>query len=792
MRAHDGSVRSLTTKEAELLAYLVQHSDRDVERGELLEQVWGYRATTRTRTVDTTIKTLRKKVERDPKRPEHLITVHGLGYRFVGIERPPSRIPSEVGPFVGRAEAVARLGAHMRGEGPPVCTIVGPGGAGKTRLAQHVARRLDAETWWVDLPRTDDPQAVLQAVARAMDVRIEALPDRVRTAGTIVLDEAEGSVDAVREALGSLPEHRWVVTSRVPLGLENEAVLRLGGLPPTEAVALVTELASRRGVTVPDFEAIPLVERLDGLPLALELAAARLTLLTPAQLLEHLDLDLLGGGDRTLRAVVAWSWNLLSRTGRTTLMRLGSFAAEFDVEAAGAVLEKSGAELLDALDEVLAASLVRSVPTELPHRRFRLWEAVRAFAFEQLSADPDRVTELHAKSHALRTEQWSKQAVGPNSSVARELLWRALPDTLSLPGRVRRIAPEWACRTALGGLLPLMVAGSTERADALVQAAITDGAGHPEWHARALIQRVHLDQKLGRSDAAADGLRQLDDAFESLPRVLQGEILRARAGLGIRTGDLASAERDYLDARVALTEAGDPRTAALCLADAGTVLGWQGRLVEAVDALDTAATELADCAGPVDRCMVLANLASQERTLGRRGSSAAHARAALRASLAAKYRSVEAQAIAILGLLALDEGDLDEAGELLGRGEQLFAEIGNPTMRALVLGVRAELAVLVGNVDAAELALERLGRDELAPAAKAQVNGSRIRTLLALGRNEEARVLAEGNALWTAWLDQTPLPEHELAAYLQGADVPDVAPAEVRLAAYIGAGRSSR
>ncbi|MEQ1507210.1 MAG: winged helix-turn-helix domain-containing protein, partial [Myxococcota bacterium] len=392
----DAGPSRLTPTERALLQFLVDHPDRDLSRRELLTEVWGYRPSITSRTLDTTVKTLRRKIERDPTAPDHLLTAWGTGYRFTARTETPTG-PESPPPaaLVGRSRELAAIEDALAG-GARWVTLAGPGGVGKTRLALELGRRrVDAR--WVDLgAATDDGD-----VAIAAGVVVDGDPSDLGRA-LVLLDNAEQVCDAVRALvegwLAASAELAVVVTSRVPLGGAEERVIRVDPLGPEDALTLLrarAELARPGSSSGADRSLAAIVAAVEGLPLAIELAAARLTILSASELASRWPASELlrrrSGPERhrSLEAVVAWSWDLLEPAEQQLLAACAVFAGGFTVDLAEAVVGPGavpGASVVDRLAALHEASLVasRAVGSEV---RLALPEAVRRFAEARL-ADP--------------------------------------------------------------------------------------------------------------------------------------------------------------------------------------------------------------------------------------------------------------------------------------------------------------------------------------------------------------------------------------------------------------------
>jgi predicted ATPase/DNA-binding SARP family transcriptional activator len=352
------------------------------------------------------------------------------------LETPPDRVRTNLRngltSFVGRDDDLARVTA-MVGESRLV-TLTGPGGSGKTRLAIETGRTLvDSQpdgVWFVELASVGDGADVAQAVLTAVGLRVQSLVGTNRTFGEpvfessvdrlaaalshrallLVLDNCEHLIAAtaalVDRLLGVCPRLRVLATSREPLGITGETLWPVAplALPPADADATtaltfpaVRLLADRARAVRPDFAVdaatapavVHVCRALDGMPLAIELAAARLRTMSLDQLATRLDdrFRLLTGGSRmalprhqTLRAVVDWSWDLLDDDERILLRRLSVFAGGATLEAVEQVCAKPGLDVLDLLTSLVDKSLVLFAGD-----RYRLLETIKAYGSERLA-----------------------------------------------------------------------------------------------------------------------------------------------------------------------------------------------------------------------------------------------------------------------------------------------------------------------------------------------------------------------------------------------------------------------
>jgi predicted ATPase/class 3 adenylate cyclase/DNA-binding CsgD family transcriptional regulator len=373
---------------------------------------------------------------KDLGRAERVFQVTGSGLAggfgvLRSLDDPALRhnLPSQATSFVGRTAELAELGALVSG-GSRLVTIAGPGGIGKSRLALQVAAdALDGTgdgVWLVELAPVAEPELVTRTAVAALkvseapgrpmlDTLIDAIGDRDLL---LILDNAEQVLGAVAEladaVIRSCPRVCLLVTSREPLGISGEHVFRVSGLavPPAdlaapdrlaafESVQLFTEHAAlhQRGFIVDDASAAAVAAicvRLDGIPLALELAAARLGSLSVPEISARLDqrFRLLTTGNRTalprhqtLRALIDWSYDLLSSEEQIVFGRLSVFAAGWTLEAAEAVARGGDVaewQVLDLLAALVSKSLVQA---EVIHgsTRYRLLETIRHYAAERLA-----------------------------------------------------------------------------------------------------------------------------------------------------------------------------------------------------------------------------------------------------------------------------------------------------------------------------------------------------------------------------------------------------------------------
>ena len=317
-----------------------------------------------------------------------------------------TNLPVPATPFLGREREIDEVAALLRRPDVRLVTLTGPGGSGKTRLSLQAAAAAaddyDHGVWWVPLASLADPRLVENAAAQALGSK-DTLSAAVRDKRLLlVLDNFEHLLDAapgVAETIGSCPQLTVLVTSREPLHVDGEWEIAVDPLRDREAVELFMQRAAAvRSDFAANGEVIEICRRLDCLPLAIELAAARVKVLALPVLLERLEqrLPLLAGGSRsaperqrTLRATIAWSHDLLAPAEQELFARLAVFAGGCTLEAAEAIC---GADV-DAIASLVDKSLLRRTGD-----RYWMLETIREFAAERLDelAEANPLRDHHA------------------------------------------------------------------------------------------------------------------------------------------------------------------------------------------------------------------------------------------------------------------------------------------------------------------------------------------------------------------------------------------------------------
>jgi predicted ATPase/class 3 adenylate cyclase len=704
---------------------------------------------------------------KDLGRPERIFQLSVAGLR---AEFPPLRslgnpvlannLPAQLASFVGRERELSQVRALV--ESSRLVTLAGAGGSGKTRLGLQVAADLlDGSgdgIWLVELAAVSGEDAVVpaiwQALGRAGRGRpdLETLVDALAPQDVlIVLDNCEHLISACAKTADTVlrrcPRVHLLVTTREPLGIGGEMIYRVPPLSlPTaddgdfssDAVALFAERANEQGVGfVVDEETGPLVasicRRLDGMPLAIELAAARLRSMSLAGLRDRLDqrFRLLTGGSRTalprqqtLRATVEWSHSLLSGAEQVLLRRLSVFAESFDLDAAEAVCgfgDLEAFEVAGLLGSLVDKSLVVAEPTGAA-LRYRLLETIRQFAAERL-ADADEAAAVAAahRGHFLALAE----AAAPHLTGPDQGMWFARLDADH--ANLRRAAEHaardpdgtaqvlrfgvalrhyWLARSrdgeAAGLLLPVLERPEA-RADpglfaaALVTAAICARNAGLHMSARHLGERaVDLGRELGDDRLLIEALSALCSSYHFAGQPEQGfplgqEAVERARQLGddfllgfslllwLLTSDLMDQTRAgqlYAEAIAAAERSGDQLQTGLLHNHAGVWALRAGDLTAARAHLDQAA-EAMRAIGQENHHVALNRgwlLREENDTEGARPMF----EAALRASRPKGERSGLAYALLGLACLAADRGDWPRAATLHAAAQALIDQIAEP------------------------------------------------------------------------------------------------------------------
>jgi len=711
----------------------------------------------------------------------------------VGQGRALHNLPSSLAQFVGRETEVVEIEALMREH--RLVTLTGAGGLGKTRVALEVGVALSEDSiegvWLVELAALRDPSLVAATIARTLDAHevphqtlLETLIAFLRNKSLVlILDNCEHVIEEARATATAItracPGVRILATSREALRVGGEQVYHLQSLAARDAVALFADRAvavDARFILSDQNE--PIVEeicrRLDGIPLAIELAAARVKVLAPRQLAEKLDerFRILTGGDpsglprqQTMRALIDWSYDLLSANERKLLRSLSIFAGGFTLESASIVV---GEDVLDLLSSLVDKSLVQA-DLSGNEARYRLLESTHEYAREKLieSGEYEAVCRAHATAYVELAEQLDDS-------------WDATPDRTWLP-QVEpergnwRAALDWTLGERRDVRLGARLAGAlrglwriqqTVEGRRWVSAALeaADDSFAPATIAKLELASAELDAVLGQrkpSHAAAERAvalyRKLDDPVALLcaeriqglglvyvGRIAEGEPILVEAlakcrklGLRKRTGhvlqslavtsylagDVVEARNRFLAALAIFNESGADRLAA----DTGQNLAeaeFHSGDAEAALHLSEEALSKGRAQGFTRSVvLLLCNRAAYFISLGRYDEAYLEAREALALAGDAQLRTLFALTLQHCAAVAA-----------LGAGDHP-GDIQRGCVRA---------ARLLGYVD------ERLSALGALREFTEEQEAARVRTVLrkSLGTDEVVRLMAEGRT-WT-------------------------------------------
>lgn len=617
---------ALPPKPSAVLQYLVRNAGRLVTKTELLAAAWPD-VHVGDAVLKRCISQIREVLGDNAETPRFIETVHCRGYRFIA-PLALGNVPVPLTTFIGREleiEEIKRLVAEAR-----LVTLHGPAGIGKTRLAIQIASDLRAEmphgVWWVNLAPLVDPGAVTQAVASVVGVRdqtgvplADVLAEAFHERRTLfVFDNCEHVVEEcawlAEKLLQGCPHLKIIATSRLPLRTTGETVWPVPTLSLADAAAspdallgneAVRLFLDRARVACPGFAIsdrnvaaiAQICRRLDGLPIAIELAAARIRVLTPEEVAARLDdvFGLLAQGSRTelprhqtLAAAFDWSYDLLSTKERLLFTRLSVFAGSFALAAVESVCEGDGlerSELLDLMARGIDHALVTVFPAE--ETRYYLLYTVREYARQKLQgARAAELARRHAEFFLSVAAENGPYIYGQGGEARLARLDREY-DNL-------RAALVWARGDPAGHEIGLRIASNLWRY----------WSRHGRWRECVAWLEEMLDRALGAPAAVraqalvgvgamARGQKEFERARAALEEGVKlwrttdnrGELGVALSKLGEvmgDLGDLTTAERLTEEAVTLLRQSGTPWDLAFALKNSGELARLRGRLDEAV------------------------------------------------------------------------------------------------------------------------------------------------------------------------------------------------------------------
>ncbi|KVT10221.1 transcriptional regulator [Burkholderia sp. MSMB1078WGS] len=669
IRRHGASLR-IGGRALDILEVLHRASGSVVSKDDIMDAVWPGLIVEENR-LQVHVATLRKALGASR---DLIKTVPGRGYLLVAsaspgpdpasaAEAPAVAVPpdaavsSPIAPLVGRDAELAQIVDML--ECTPVVTLVGAGGIGKTSLAVRVAHRVRSRSrervLFVELARASTRDDMLIALAAELGLDTPGVPaiDRIADAFAtsrclLVLDNAEHIVDLVASLVETLTSSagslRVLVTSREPLHISAEAVLRMSPLAVPDGDASADEIVrcsavelflERVRAAAPDCTVDEagmrligdICRRLDGLPLAIELAAARVATLGLAVVASRLDdrLNLLTGGLRsalprhqTLRATFDWSYVLLDRAARALFRRMGCFIGPFSFDAAYAVAAEPGtsaADMIAVLGELVAKSLV-TVEFHGASARYRLTESTRAYALEKLhdEGEFERIVARHAE---YERERAPVRLVAPADVPPADAPASAADEPADAAEAAGVPEPD---RLARALLEPARMRACTARARQVLDELDTRAAG-PVDAAREMRLRAACASALLHTDGDAPAAAAMWDRTLGLATHIGDDAFDARALVGLwntmlTLSDIHESLRYATRFERAAERRGDRSQRLLANAMVATSLHYFGEHAQARERLEAATAELADAGeSPCAQAALGVDMATLGRTM---------------------------------------------------------------------------------------------------------------------------------------------------------------------------------
>jgi predicted ATPase/class 3 adenylate cyclase len=656
-----------------------------------------------------TFRSLGEHLLKDLDDPEHIhqVEAEGLLSSFPPLTSllPPTNIPRRAGELVGRDSDLGRLGALLADPSVRLVTITGTGGVGKTRTAAAAALQAlgshPGGGYFVDLSGVEHPEQVPSAVAGALGLELDSASTelealRARIGGRrllLVLDnfeQVQAAASLVANLLRSCPRLTVLVTSRAPLGVADETVCPLQPLARSAAVELFLERAQavRHDVRLTEANAATvdaICSLLDGLPLAIELAAARLKLFSLESLRRRLDdrLGVLTGGPvdaperhQAMRVTIDWSYGLLPPGSQELFRRLAVFRSAVPFPTIEAVVSAEQAE--DALGELVDHNLVRAREDEAGEVRFSLLTLLRHYALEQLAGDPDRAATLerYARHYAGVAESGDADALRhEQQDVHAGVAWLLDAGEGGAAGCAR------LAQRAAAALGPFWYQhGDAHEGTALLERAVAlaadapsnERAGALRWLGVLLEHQRRPDEARARfEEALALYVGDGDAAGEAASLNSLGVVARS-------TGDLQTAADHFVRSLALRQRLHDDAGVATTTSNLALVLIDRGELDEAVVLLEEA-DRLDRVSGDDWAIACTANNLGVARLLhGECQEAAALVTDALRRFAAAGDLDGMAESIDALVGVAAGEGAWVRAARLAGSGESLRSGAGIP------------------------------------------------------------------------------------------------------------------
>jgi predicted ATPase len=783
----------LTPKAFDLLHLLARNSDRVVTKEEIIQALWPDRLVEESNLTQTVFMLRRALDDRGqqllrtiPRRGYLLATQAVAGQPAVAVDLPVPRTS-----LIGRAQDAARAAALLSHSDVRLLTLTGPGGAGKTRLAIEIAGAIAGHfgggTRFVGLSSITQPDLVLTALANALEVQQVAdrgvsqlIAGRLRELGPflLVLDNFEQVLAAatlVSEMLAASASLKVLVTSRARLRIYGEQEFPVAPLDDDSALTLFQERAKavrpNFAITAENRSAVlEICSRLDGLPLAIELAAARTRILSPGAIRDRLQsrLQLLTGGavdlperQQTLRSTIDWSHELLNAGEQKLLRRFAVFAGGATLEAVEAVCNTAldlGIPAFDGMSSLVEKNLVQRVDGPAAEARFTMLETIREYAVERLAASGEDAAARRA--HAAYCLVLAEEG-NPELSPGERAAWLARCDLeidnfrSALDWLFQTRGLDWALRLCMAlfrfwDMREHLIEGRS-RLETILDLA---GDGHAKERAQTTIF-------LGAIATAQGDFRSAERFLEqslALNRRIGDRwgIAASLNALGVSArdrGDYASAQESFERSLSCWHQLGDRLSAARCLHNLANVLKSRGDYSRAGVALQQATAIFEDLG---DRSGAAWSINSQGDTAREQGNLP-DARGLYERALCT-FREVSdhwgaARSLTDLGYIRCEQAEYAAAHAAYQEALELFRGLGHRRGIARALEGAACLAAARGHsIAALKLAAAAAGlRVSISaplPQAEKQMLDHRLsRAWEALGRSAGEKAWAEGSAM---------------------------------------------
>ena len=619
-------------------------------------------------------------------------------------------LPAERDEFVGRHEALLELAARFD-QGARLVSLLGVGGCGKTRLATRFAWTwlgdFPGGCWFCDLSQARDVDGIASAVAKGLDVPLGKDDPLLQLGNAIaghgecllILDNFEQVARLAEETLGRwldrASQARFLVTTREVLGVAGEQALALAPLPPADAEALFMRrsVAAKRDFDPgPDDRAavVPLVKLLDGLPLAIELCAARVRVMPPRLLLQRMGerfrLLSSGGGrhDRqaTLRATFDWSWDLLAPHEKSALAQLSVFEGGFSLEAAEAVLDLSDLTGAPWTPDVVQSLVDKSfVATQPGQRRFTLLVSVQDYAAERLRGQGAPQRQAALLRHRRYFARLGERAATLDACADLDNLvvaCRASLHAADAEEAVGALRGAWAALLLRGPYrLGIELASQVRQMPALSDS----GRAWVEW-----VEGSALRAAGGSRDAEFLLASALERARTAAEPACEARALLGSGYIESGAGQLASARAHYLEAMDLARALGEPELECEALNALGTLADVEGDAQEAGRYYKATLTLARKVVHRRWEGGAVGNLGMWYANQGRFGEAREHFEAALMAAIEVGDRRWEGNARCNLGLLLQSLGQLDAARDSLTASLRVARETGSERLACVALG----------------------------------------------------------------------------------------------------------